>query len=187
MQQRLQTLGRVPAGGEPGQEILARTYNRLAQLYDARQGGFGDFPKFPEALDLNFLLHYYRYAGVARAREMVSFTLKKMAQGGIYDQLGGGFHRYSTDALWIQPHFEKMLYDNALIAPLYLADYQLTGSGLDRRVAAETLDFILRDLGVRQAGFLPPWIPRARAGRASITSGPSPKSSKSWEKRPRPW
>ncbi len=153
LQRRLQTLARVPAGSEPGKEILARTYNRLNRLFDAKHGGFGAYPKFPQALDLNFLLHYYRYAGVARAREMVSFTLAKMAQGGIYDQLGGGFHRYSTDALWILPHFEKMLYDNALLAPLYLADYQLTGNALDRRVAAKTLDFILRELGAPGGGF----------------------------------
>jgi uncharacterized protein YyaL (SSP411 family) len=153
LQRQLQTLGRVPAGAEPGKEILARTYSRLNQIFDTRHGGFGDFPKFPEALDLNFLLHYYRFAGVARAREMVSFTLTKMAQGGIYDQLGGGFHRYSTDALWLLPHFEKMLYDNALLAPLYLADYQLTGSDLGRRVVAETLDFVIRDLGAPGGGF----------------------------------
>jgi uncharacterized protein YyaL (SSP411 family) len=153
LQRRLQALGKVAAGGKPGKEILARTYGRLNQIFDAQHGGFGNYPKFPEALDLDFLLHYYRYNGVARAREMVSFTLKKMAQGGIYDQLGGGFHRYSTDALWLVPHFEKMLYDNALLAPLYLADYQLTGSGLDRRVATETLDFMLRDLGAPGGGF----------------------------------
>ena len=80
-------------------------------------------------------------------------SLDKMARGGIYDQVGGGFHRFSTDSIWQLPHFEKMLYDNALLAPLYLAYYQLTGSDMGRRVATETLDFVLRDLGAPGGGF----------------------------------
>jgi uncharacterized protein YyaL (SSP411 family) len=88
---------------------------------------------------------------------MLAFTLEKMARGGIYDQLGGGFHRYSVDAAWVVPHFEKMLYDNALLPPLYLAHYQLTGSGLSRRIAQETLDFILREMTAPPGGFYTAW------------------------------
>jgi uncharacterized protein YyaL (SSP411 family) len=153
LRRRLQALEKLPAGGEPGPEVLAQAYAALNARFDARDGGFRGIRKFPEALELNFLLTYYRYSGQARAREIVSFTLEKMAQGGIYDQVGGGFHRYSTDALWQVPHFEKMLYDNALLAPLYLAQYQLNGSELGRRVAAETLNFVLRDLGAPPGGF----------------------------------
>jgi len=153
LHRRLQALEKLPAGGEPGKEILAQAYAALNARFDARYGGFRGIRKFPEALELNFLLTYYRYAGVARAREIVGFTLTKMAQGGIYDQVGGGFHRYSTDPIWLLPHFEKMLYDNALLIPLYLEHYQLTGSDMGRRVATETLNFVLRDLGAPQGGF----------------------------------
>ena len=153
LHRRLQALEKLPAGGEPGKEVLAQAYAALKARFDAHYGGFKGIRKFPEALELNFLLTYYRYAGQARAREMVGFTLTKMAQGGIYDQVGGGFHRYSTDALWQVPHFEKMLYDNALLIPLYLAQYQLTGDKLAQRVATETLNFVLRDLRAPQGGF----------------------------------
>ena len=99
-------------------------------------GGLGSAPKFPRSLELDFLFHYYHFSGEAPVLEKLGFTLEKMARGGIYDQLGGGFHRYSVDAAWVVPHFEKMLYDNALLPPLYLAHYRLTGSDLSRRIAA---------------------------------------------------
>lgn len=141
------------AGETPGKEAITQAYGRLGQAFDARHGGFGGAPKFPEALELGFLLNYQRYVGEPWALEMVGFTLEKMARAGIYDQLGGGFHRYSTDSRWLVPHFEKMLYDNALLSSVYLAHYQITGNGLDRRVAQETLDFVLRDLGSPTGGF----------------------------------
>jgi len=141
------------AGETPDKEAVTQAYGRLSQAFDARHGGFGGAPKFPEALELGFLLNYHRYAGEARAQEMAGFTLEKMAQGGIYDQLGGGFHRYATDSRWLVPHFEKMLYDNALLSSVYLSHYQLTRNELDRRVAQETLDFVLRDLGSPGGGF----------------------------------
>ncbi len=154
LQEQLQARRKIQAAGQaPDKEALTRAYERLSQVFDAQQGGFGAAPKFPEALELGFLLHYYRFAGEDRAREMVGFTLEKMARGGIYDQLGGGFHRYATDSRWLVPHFEKMLYDNALLSAVYLAHYQITGNELDRRVARETLDFVLRDLGSPTGGF----------------------------------
>lgn len=154
LQEQLQARQKIRAAGQtPDKEALTQAYGRLSQAFDARHGGFGVAPKFPEALELGFLLHYYRFAGEDRAQEMVRISLEKMARGGIYDQLGGGFHRYATDAQWLVPHFEKMLYDNALLAPLYLAMSQITGDKLDRRVAQETLDFVLRDLGSPTGGF----------------------------------
>jgi len=150
----LQARQKIRADGQaPDKEALTRAYGRLSQVFDPQQGGFGGAPKFPEALELGFLVHYYRFAGEDRAREMVGFTLDKMARGGIYDQLGGGFHRYATDSRWLVPHFEKMLYDNALLASVYLAHYQITGRELDQRIARETLNFVLRELSSPSGGF----------------------------------
>ena len=120
-------------------------------------GGLGGAPKFPRSLELDFLFHFYHFSGEAQDLEKLGFTLEKMARGGIYDQLGGGFHRYSVDAAWVVPHFEKMLYDNALLPPLYLAHYRLTGSELSRRIATETLDFILREMSAPEGGFYAAW------------------------------
>ena len=100
-----------------------------------------------------FLLRYNRHGFNARALEMVELTLQKMAYGGMYDQVGGGFHRYSTDAYWLVPHFEKMLYDNALLARLYLHAWQVTGNALYRRITEETLDYVLREMTDPAGGF----------------------------------
>jgi uncharacterized protein len=136
---------------------LSQAAATLKQDYDRVHGGFGGAPKFPRALELNFLLTQYRSTGDGEALDMVAQSLEKMARGGIYDQVGGGFHRYTVDGEWIVPHFEKMLYDNALLVPLYLAHYQVSGSFLSRRVAQETLDFVLRDLGAPRGGFYSAW------------------------------
>jgi uncharacterized protein len=154
LQERLKALEKIAdAGQAPDQEVLNKAFSRLSQTFDAQHGGFGGAPKFPQALELNLLFYYYRYAGEARALEMAGLTLEKMAQGGICDQLGGGFHRYAIDSRWQIPHFEKMLYDNALLASLYLAHYQFSGSEEDRRIARETLDFVLRELAAPSGGF----------------------------------
>ena len=96
---------------------------RLARSFDGEHGGFGSAPKFPQASVLEFLLRYQRSTGNERAARMLRLTLDKMAAGGMYDQIGGGFHRYSVDAIWLVPHFEKMLYDNAQLARVYLDAY----------------------------------------------------------------
>ncbi len=156
--EHLQLMGKMPEeGGPPTREQVDQAAHLLMQDFDPEHGGLDGAPKFPRALELGFLLNYYRYSGEAQALEKVAFTLEKMARGGIYDQLGGGFHRYTVDAAWVVPHFEKMLYDNALLVPLYLAQYQLTGNPLGQRIARETLDFILRDLGAPQGGFFAAW------------------------------
>ena len=127
-------------------QLLDNAYRGLARSYDPRFGGFGGAPKFPSSMNLDFLLRTYRRAGDARALEMATHSCRMMAEGGMYDQLGGGFHRYSTDARWLVPHFEKMLYDNALLARLYLHAYQATGEGFFRRVVEETLGYVGREM-----------------------------------------
>ncbi len=125
----------------------------MAQAFDDRMGGFGQAPKFPHATDLNLLLGRWRHGRQAPLLEMVTVTLDRMAAGGIYDHLGGGFHRYSVDADWLVPHFEKMLYDNAMLAGCYLTAWQETGRKAYLRVVRETLDYVLRDMTDPLGGF----------------------------------
>ena len=134
-------------------DVLHEAYSRLAANFDYQNGGFGAAPKFPQPMTPEFLLRYHDHGYNPRALDMVELTLQKMAYGGMYDQLGGGFHRYSTDAFWLVPHFEKMLYDNALLARLYLHAYQLTNKDLYRRITEETLDYVLREMTDLQGGF----------------------------------
>ncbi|MDT7690388.1 MAG: uncharacterized protein QOE46_3147 [Acidobacteriota bacterium] len=128
------------------QQLLDNAYRGLARSYDPRHGGFGSAPKFPSSMNLEFLLRTFKRGGDARALEMVTHSCRMMAEGGLYDQLGGGFHRYSTDARWLVPHFEKMLYDNALLTRLYLHAYQATGDSFFRRIAEETLGYVKREM-----------------------------------------
>ena len=154
----VQRLGEVAGGGgDPTRETLEAAAHALLKDFDPENGGLGRAPKFPRSLELDFLFHYYHFSREAPVLAQLAFTLEKMARGGIYDQLGGGFHRYSVDAAWVVPHFEKMLYDNALLPPLYLAHYRLTGSELSRRIATETLDFILREMTSPPGGFYAAW------------------------------
>ncbi len=125
----------------------------IAQSFDRKHGGLNEAPKFPQPMIYEFLLQAYYRNPKENLREMVELTLQKMAAGGIYDQLGGGFHRYSTDDRWLAPHFEKMLYDNALLARLYLHAYQLTGQALYRQVVEETLDYVAREMIAPEGGF----------------------------------
>jgi len=134
-------------------ELLEQSFRALARNYDERDGGFGGAPKFPAAMNLEFLLRTHRRTGDPRALQMVEQTCRKMAEGGLYDHLGGGFHRYSTDARWLVPHFEKMLYDNALLSRLYLHAYQATGADFYRRIVEETLDYVVREMTDAGGGF----------------------------------
>ena len=145
------------AGRGAAREALQSAVQFFLKDFDPVNGGLGGAPKFPRSLELGFLCHYYHLAGASQVLGNLRFTLEKMARGGIYDQLGGGFHRYSVDAAWTVPHFEKMLYDNALLPPLYLAVYQLTANPLARRIAAETLDFVLREMTAPSGGFYAAW------------------------------
>ncbi len=137
----------------PGLVELAVAVSTLARDFDDRRGGFGGAPKFPPSMVLEFLLRYAALADDERALGMAVDTLDAMARGGLYDQLGGGFARYSVDADWVVPHFEKMLYDNALLMRVYLHWWRLTGAPLAERVVRETADFLLRELGTPEGGF----------------------------------
>ncbi len=146
--------GQLPQGNNLlSVDVLHEAYSRLAANFDYQNGGFGAAPKFPQPMTPEFLLRYHSHGYNPRALDMVELTLQKMAYGGMYDQLGGGFHRYSTDAFWLVPHFEKMLYDNALLARLYLHAYQLTNKELYRRITEETLDYVLREMTDPLGGF----------------------------------
>ena len=144
----------MPRGsGVLDESILHNAYNQLATNFDYQNGGVGSAPKFPQAMTLEILLRYYAHGHNERALSMLDLTLEKMARGGIYDQIGGGFHRYSTDTFWLVPHFEKMLYDNALLARLYLHAWLATGRALYRRITEETLDYVLREMTGEHGGF----------------------------------
>ncbi len=132
---------------------LAAGVTALERDFDQARGGFGDAPKFPPSMALEFLLRHHERTGSSAALRMARATAEAMARGGIYDQLGGGFARYSVDGGWIVPHFEKMLYDNALLARVYAHLWRLTGSELARRVAAETCDWLVREMRTSQGGF----------------------------------
>ncbi|HEX9408123.1 MAG TPA: thioredoxin domain-containing protein [Methylomirabilota bacterium] len=134
-------------------DILFSAYQALSGDFDAREGGMGRAPKFPQPMNWELLLRVWKRTGNARALEMVRLTLTKMARGGMYDQLGGGFHRYSVDGQWLVPHFEKMLYDNGQLASLYLHGWLATGDVEYRRICEETLDYILREMTHPSGGF----------------------------------
>ncbi len=137
----------------PGPGTLEGAFRYLARRFDAALGGFGAPPKFPQPDNLEFLLRYHIRTGNPTALEMVVATLRAMARGGIRDHLGGGFHRYSVDARWLVPHFEKMLYDNALLAWVYLHAFQVSGDLEFLETATSTLDYILEDLASPDGGF----------------------------------
>jgi uncharacterized protein YyaL (SSP411 family) len=140
--------------GQPlTEDTISEARRALDQLYDQRNGGFSGAPKFPQPMTLEFLLRYFHRTQDRTALEMATFTLEKMARGGIYDQIGGGFHRYSTDNRWLVPHFEKMLYDNALLSQVYLHAYLVTEKQLFRTIAEGTLDYILREMTSPEGGF----------------------------------
>ncbi|HEU4871222.1 MAG TPA: thioredoxin domain-containing protein [Pyrinomonadaceae bacterium] len=134
-------------------ELLDAAYAGIIRNYDSINGGFGGAPKFPPAMTLEFLLRTYVRTGNRDALDMVSHTCRKMANGGMYDQLGGGFHRYSTDARWLVPHFEKMLYDNALLSRLYLHYFQVSQESFARDVVQGILDYVLREMTHADGGF----------------------------------
>ncbi|QDY78728.1 thioredoxin domain-containing protein [Streptomyces qinzhouensis] len=142
-------------GGEglPGEDELAQALLGLTRDYDERYGGFAGAPKFPPSMVLEFLLRHYARTGARGALDMAAGTCEAMARGGLYDQLGGGFARYSVDREWTVPHFEKMLYDNALLCRVYAHLWRADGSPLARRIALETADFLVRELRTAEGGF----------------------------------
>ena len=158
------SIGERKAGGDTGErkaeggvdfspETLKKTRDQLMATADKKEGGFGGAPKFPQSFSIRYLLHYYHYTGDRSALEQACLSLDKMILGGIYDQLGGGFARYSTDELWLVPHFEKMLYDNALLVIVLCEVFQATGKELYRVAIEETIGFVVRELSNGEGGF----------------------------------
>lgn len=135
------------------EEFLRQAFHGMKRRFDPSYGGFGSAPKFPHGMDLMLLLRIHRRTGSAEALQMAVKTLDEMARGGLYDHLGGGFHRYSTDERWFAPHFEKMLYDNATLVLAYLEAYQVTKNRLYAEVARDALDYVLRDMTSEEGGF----------------------------------
>ncbi|MEO6487357.1 MAG: thioredoxin domain-containing protein, partial [Thermoanaerobaculia bacterium] len=147
--------GRLPQSDRPmGHDALDNAAERIAKGYDPIHGGFGNAPKFPPSMTLDFLMQVAdRSEAPASLRQIVTHTLTKMARGGMYDQVGGGFHRYSTDAQWLVPHFEKMLYDNALLARLYTRAWQWTKDPYFARVANDILGWVTREMTSPEGAF----------------------------------
>jgi len=143
----------VPSGESMDEKTLSNAFEGLERQFDPFNGGFGGAPKFPSSMALSFLLRYWKRTGAKRALDMVELTLEKMASGGVYDHLGGGFHRYSVDDRWLVPHFEKMLYDNALLSRTYYEAFQATRKERFRQVGREILDYVLREMTSPQGGF----------------------------------
>ncbi len=142
-----------PSVIEPDVSLLDTASRNMLKQFDRVNGGAQGAPKFPQPMNLDFMLRQYKRTGDHSLLAIVELTLQKMAYGGIYDQVGGGFHRYSVDDVWLVPHFEKMLYDNALLTRVYLAAYQATHNPLYRRVAEETLDYVSREMTSPEGGF----------------------------------
>ncbi|MBV9170229.1 MAG: thioredoxin domain-containing protein [Chloroflexi bacterium] len=154
LRQHLQQTTQPPRSAEVLQpDLLDAAASALIQQHDPHDGGFGTAPKFPQPMAVEFLLRYWHRSAEERAKSVAEHTLDQMARGGMYDQLGGGFHRYSTDAEWLVPHFEKMLYDNAQLARAYLMGYQATGNAFFGDIAQQTLGYLLRDMRDESGGF----------------------------------
>jgi len=141
------------APGTVSIDALHTAFNQAVAAFDAAHGGFGGAPKFPRSHELSFLLHYWARTGTAQALEIVTATLDHMSLGGLHDHLGGGFHRYATDAQWLVPHFEKMLYDQGLLARAYLEAYRVTKRPEDAEAARGIFEYVLRDLTDPAGGF----------------------------------
>ena len=144
--------GGTDGDGQPDETVLREAFEGLRRSFDATWGGFGPAPKFPQPMTLELLLRC-QLRGFDGALDMATLTLDRMAAGGIFDQLGGGFHRYSTDGRWLVPHFEKMLYDNAQLVRVYTHAWQLTGRARYRGIAGRTADYLLRELRHPDGGF----------------------------------
>ncbi len=134
-------------------ELIETAFQQLRGRFDRTHGGFGGAPKFPHSMDVALLLRYFHRTGDAEALQMAEFSLRKMAEGGMYDQVGGGFHRYSVDERWLIPHFEKMLYDNALLAKIYTEAYQITKNEFYKKIVVEIMEYVLREMTSPEGGF----------------------------------
>ncbi|MBZ0276176.1 MAG: thioredoxin domain-containing protein [Anaerolineae bacterium] len=148
-----EALGIGGASSALNRNLVDTASGMMSRGFDRTYGGLGGAPKFPQPMNLEYLLRSYHRTGDSALLDLVTFTLQKMARGGIYDQVGGGFHRYSVDAIWLVPHFEKMLYDNAQLSRVYLHAWQITRDPFYRRIAEEIYDYILREMTNPEGGF----------------------------------
>jgi len=151
--QNLEKLKQFPTPSKIDKAILDEAAINLLQIADITYGGFGQAPKFPNASNLSFMFRYSKLSGISKFQKFALLTLKKMAKGGIFDQIGGGFHRYSTDVRWLVPHFEKMLYDNALLPIVYSEAYQITKDPFFENVVKKTLDYVIREMTSSEGTF----------------------------------
>jgi len=150
----LERMIQIPVKTSPiDREFFDKTFETIYESYDKKNGGFGGAPKFPSSMVLSFLISYHLKTKNQTALDIVETSLFKMACGGIYDQLAGGFHRYSTDEKWIVPHFEKMLYDNALLSKLYFETYRLTSKTFYKEIGEDILNFVMNEMNDPNAGF----------------------------------
>jgi len=149
----LKQVSKSPVGEELEEEMLNQAYKSLSDRFDEEYGGFSDAPKFPTPHNLLFLLRYWKRSGETKALMMIEKTLQAMRRGGMYDHVGFGFHRYSTDFLWLVPHFEKMLYDQAMLAMAYIEAYQATRKNEYEKTAREIFSYVLRDMTALTGGF----------------------------------
>ena len=149
----LQEVEKVTPGKDLDRSVLDKGYQELAQRFDKEYGGFSNAPKFPTPHNLLFMLRHWKRSGDKKALAMVEKTLQQMRMGGVYDQIGYGFHRYSTDRKWLVPHFEKMLYDQALLSMAYTEAFQASGKGVYRNTAREIFTYVLRDMTAGEGGF----------------------------------
>lgn len=148
-----QAAAQIPSEHPLNGELLETAFQQMRGRFDSTHGGFGGAPKFPHSMDVALLLRYHHRTGDAEALQMAEFSLRKMAEGGMYDQVGGGFHRYSVDERWLIPHFEKMLYDNALLAKTYTEAYQVTGNVFYKKTGIEIMEYVLREMTSPEGGF----------------------------------
>ncbi|MFT5287664.1 MAG: hypothetical protein ACI8TQ_003852 [Planctomycetota bacterium] len=153
LREMIQKEAESASSAELDTDLIARSITSHSDNFDGTWGGFGHAPKFPHSLDIRLCLREWKRSGNPHALHMATLSLDRMSEGGVYDQLGGGFHRYSTDEMWLIPHFEKMLYDNALLIPAYLEGYLATGNHRYSRIAAECCDWILREMVTEEGGF----------------------------------
>jgi len=149
----LQKVEKATPGKDLDRSVLDKGYQELAQRFDKEYGGFSNAPKFPTPHNLLFMLRHWKRSGDKKALAMVEKTLQQMRMGGVYDQIGYGFHRYSTDRKWLVPHFEKMLYDQALLSMAYTEAFQASGKGIYRNTAREIFTYVLRDMTAGEEGF----------------------------------